>query len=1518
MTLKVFIERPVLSTVISVILVILGILGLIALPITQYPEIAPPTVNVQTSYPGANADVVLNSVIVPLEEQINGVENMTYMTSSAGNDGSASITVFFKQGTNPDLDAVNVQNRVSRATPLLPAEVTRSGVITSKQQSSMVMVFSINSSNKSFDGTFLQNYANINVVPMLKRVNGVGNVTAFGTQDYSMRIWLKPDAMAAYKLIPDDISAALAEQNIEAAPGKVGENSNQSFQYVLKYKGRLKTPEEYGNIIIKATPAGQLLKLKDVARIELGSLDYSVTSTTDNHPSIVIAVFQAAGSNAHAMIKECEKTIATAARSFPPGVNTNMIFTANQFLDVSIDKVVETLIEAFILVSIVVFIFLQDLRSTLIPAIAVPVAIVGTFFFLQLFGFTINLLTLFALVLAIGIVVDDAIVVVEAVHAKLDQHVPTANEATLGAMSEISGAVVSITLVMAAVFIPVTFITGSVGVFYKQFGLTLAVAILISAVNALTLSPALCALLLRPHTENKLRKGFLQRFYAAFNAGFEATTRKYKRAVSFLARRRWIAAVIVLGFIGLFAYLLKVTPAGFVPNEDQSFIMADVSLPPASSLERTTRITDQVVDIAKQQPEMNSVVRIAGSGILSGGNGGSYGSLFMNLKDWDQRKGDKHSLDTVINRLFGATAGIKGANIFFIAPPTLEGFGNTSGFEFQVQDRSGGDITTFYNVNNRFLAALNKRPEIQYATSFFNINFPQYEVEVNVAKCKESNISPASVLSTLQGYYGSLYASNFNEFGKQYRVMIQADAAYRSDVQSLDKVFVRNGNNAMAPITEFVSLKRVYGPEFINRFNLFTSIAVSGAPKPGYSSGDAIRAIQEVAAKTLPVGYGYEFSGLSREELSSGNQTLLIFVLCLIFVYFLLSAQYESYLLPFAVILSLSIGLAGAFIFANIFGVQNNIYLQITLIMLIGLLAKNAILIVEFALARRRAGEPIVQAAIDGAVTRLRPILMTSFAFIFGIMPLMVSSGAGAAGNRSIGTGAVGGMFIGTVFGVFVIPALFIIFQSLQERISRKPKIQPAVVAVALLFLGAMSLGSCVTRKYQSPGMGPVHGSLYRSFADTAHALALTGDTVGMATLPYARLFSDTVLQGLIAEGLRENPDLRVAMERMAEAGENLKQAKAALFPSLSAGLSVNPAKQSPAALDIPPAYIGSYSLTTTTYIASLSTSWEADIWGKLRSSKRSYVASFLESDAGRRVIQTQLIADIASYYYQLLSYDEQLRITVETVKNRADDVVTMKALMESGLATGAAVVQSDANRASAELLVPDIKWNIQETENALSILLGRVPGEIKRTSLAEQVPYDSLATGLPSQLLLNRPDVQQAEFAFRAAFENVNVARAYFYPQLTLTAQGGFSNLQIRDFFDHSVFYNIIGGLTQPIFNERQNKTRLHVAQAVQREAFYAYEKTLLTAGAEVSNSFFSYETAVEKQRTRGDQIKLLEQAVDFTKALLRYSSATNYTDVLTSEQSLLSAQLSGVNDRLQQLQAVVDLYKALGGGWR
>lgn len=1037
---KRFIERPVLSTVVSIIITLLGLLALTSLPVSQYPEIAPPTVTVFAGYQGANADVVMNSVVVPLEEQINGVENMTYMTSSAGNDGSATISVFFKLGTNPDLAAVNVQNRVSRALPLLPQEVTRAGVTTAKQQSGDVLIFALYSDNPAYDQTFIENYASINLVPPIKRVSGVGDATVFGQMQYTMRIWLRPDAMASYGLIPDDINAALAEQNIEAAPGQFGEQGAQSFQYVIKYKGRLKTAAEFGDIVIRSAGNGQLLRLKDIARIELGALSYSSTSQNDGKPSVGVAVSQTAGSNAKQVIEGSIKVLDEASKAFPKGIHYVNYINANDFLNESIEKVVRTLIEAFVLVFLVVFLFLQDWRSTLIPAIAVPVAIIGTFFFLQLFGFTINLLTLFALVLAIGIVVDDAIVVVEAVHSKLDHGYTSAKQATADAMSEITGAIISITLVMAAVFVPVTFITGSAGVFFKQFGLTLAIAILLSAVNALTLSPALCALILKPHKEDGHKKqSLLRRFHTGFNAAFEATTNKYKRAVSFLSAKKWIALTGIALFAGLFYYLLQTTPQAFVPDEDTGLVVGDITLPPSSSMERTDEVAKEVERLARTIPEVTNIFRIAGIGIL-GGSGSNNGLLFMRLKPYDERNGQGQDVQSVIAQLFAKAGGIKEARVMFFAPPTIQGFGFSSGFELQLQDKSGGDITRFGKVSEGFLAALNKRPEIQFASTAFNPNFPQYQVNVDVARAKQAGLSVSDILNTLQGYYGGVYASNFNQFGKQYRVVYQAEPQFRASPEGLNNIYVRNAAGTMAPISEFITLEKVYGPQSINRFNLFTSMTVNGAPKPGFSSGDAIKAIREVAAQHLPVGYGYEFSGVTREELAAGGQTAFIFLLVIAFVYFLLSAQYESYLLPFAVLLSLPVGLAGAFVFASLFGITNNIYVQITMIMLVGLLAKNAILIVEFAVERRRGGMPIVQAALEGAVARLRPILMTSFAFIFGLLPLMLASGAGAIGNQSIGTGAVGGMLIGTVFGVFVIPVLFIIFQSLHEKITGPPK----------------------------------------------------------------------------------------------------------------------------------------------------------------------------------------------------------------------------------------------------------------------------------------------------------------------------------------------------------------------------------------------------------------------------------------------------------------------------------------------
>ncbi len=1036
-----FIERPILSSVISIIIVILGVLGIISLPIEQYPDIAPPTIRVSANYTGANAETVLKSVVTPLEEQINGVEDMTYMTSTASNDGSATIQVYFKQGTDADMAAVNVQNRVARATALLPSEVTRAGVITAKRQNSMLMVFSLYNEDGQYDETFLQNYSRINVIPQIQRINGVGEAMVFGAKDYSMRIWLKPDVMAAYNLGPTDVIAALNEQNLEAAPGRLGEQNNQSFEYVLKYKGKLTQPEEFEDIIIKADQDGNILRLTDVARIELGALNYSISTSTQGSPGIAMAIFQSAGSNAREVIIEAKEVLDDASKSFPPGITYEILMDANQFLDSSIEKVIHTLIEAFILVFIVVFVFLQNFRATLIPAISVPVAIVGTFFFLNIFGFTINLLTLFALILAIGIVVDDAIVVVEAVHAKLDKGAKNAKEAAVSAMNEISTAIVSITLVMSAVFVPVAFITGTTGVFYKQFGITLAISIILSAINALTLSPALCAIFLKPHQHDPEKKqSYLQRFYTSFNVAFDAMTNKYKHTTSFLMKKRWISPVLIIAFSGALYFLMKTTPTGFVPSEDTGRMFVDISLPPATSMEETQRIANQVDAILANTPEVESRSTVVGMSLISG-RGSSYGMVICNLKPFEEREDEGEDLNSVIGKLYGATSQIKDARIIIFTPPMVPGFSISGGIELKLEDKTGGDIKKFEEISKNFLGKLNQRPEVQYATTSFNTNFPQYQVDVNVARCKQSGIPVNSVLTTLQGYIGGYYASDFNRFGKQYRIMVQSEANYRGNPEDLNNMYIRTPSGEMAPITEFINLKRVYGPENITRFNMYTSIDVNGAPNPGYSTGDAILAVQEVAAETLPTGYAYEFSGLTREELKSGNQSIIIFILSLIFVYFLLAAQYESFLLPLSIIFSLPIGIAGSFIFARIMGVENNIYLQISLIMLIGLLAKNAILIVEFALQRRQAGMSIVQSAIEGATARLRPILMTSFAFIFGLIPLVLATGVGANGNRSIGVGAVGGMLIGTMIGILVIPSMYVLFQTLQEKV-KKPEIK--------------------------------------------------------------------------------------------------------------------------------------------------------------------------------------------------------------------------------------------------------------------------------------------------------------------------------------------------------------------------------------------------------------------------------------------------------------------------------------------
>ena len=1122
MNLSRFINRPVLSTVISILLVILGFIGLATLPITQYPDIAPPTVSVSATYTGANAQTVLNAVVSPLEDQINGVEGMMYMTSDASNNGSASITIYFNQGTDPDMAQVNVQNRVSAAQGLLPQEVTQIGVTTRKRQTSMLLIFSIYDMEDKYNIEFIENYANINIIPEIKRVSGVGDAFVMGA-DYSMRIWLKPDVMAQYKLIPADISEALAEQNIEAAPGQFGERSNQTFQYTIRYRGRLQTTEEFENIVIESLPDGEVLRLKDVADIELGRNTYGFDATVDGHKGVSCIVFQMAGTNATQTIQDLEKVLDDMQKSMPAGLGINIAQSANDFLFASIHEVVKTLIEAFILVFIVVYIFLQDMRSTLIPAIAIPVALIATFFALKIIGFSMNLLTLSAMVLAIAIVVDDAIVVVEGVHAKLDQGYKSARLAAIDAMHELGGALVSITLVMMSVFIPVSFMGGTAGTFYQQFGLTMAIAIFFSAVNALTLSPALCAIFLKPHnTEGhednstlkerigtatkEARKIWIQRyaqglgkfmkpkltilftcvailgmifglfsfeehpilcpifivisvlavagmttekFKQTFNADYDSILAKYKNQVLKFIQRKWLSGGLVAASIILLVVFMQITPTGMVPNEDTGTIMGAVTLPPGTSQERAQQILARVDSLVAAEPAVQSRTVISGYSFI-GGQGPGYGSVIIKLKPWEERSTMQNSTIVYATLFMRAQKIIKEAQVLFFAPPMIPGYSVSTDIELNMQDKTGGSLDRFYSVVQDYMAALEERPEITSAATNFNPSFPQYQLDIDAAACKRAGISPSDILSVMQGYYGGLYASNFNSFGKMYRVMVQAEREATKDLESLESIKVRNADGEMAPVSQFVKLTKVYGPDVISRFNLYTSMKVMVAPATGYTSGQALQAIAEVAEQNLPAGFGYELGGMAREEAeTSGSTTGLIFVLCFVFVYLLLSAQYESYILPLAVLLSVPFGLMGSFIFVNgasliggipalqmIIGtMSNNIYMQIALIMLMGLLAKNAILIVEFALDRRKMGMSITWAAVLGAGARLRPILMTSLAMIIGLLPLMFASGAGANGYRTLGTSSIGGMLIGMILQIFIVPALFVAFQYLQEKI---------------------------------------------------------------------------------------------------------------------------------------------------------------------------------------------------------------------------------------------------------------------------------------------------------------------------------------------------------------------------------------------------------------------------------------------------------------------------------------------------
>lgn len=1041
MKLQKFIDRPILSMVISVVILVAGLIGLYALSVEQYPDIAPPTIRVSTTYSGANAEAVQKSVIVPLEEAINGVENMTYMTSTASNTGSAEITVYFKQGTDPDMAAVNVQNKVSTATSLLPAEVTKVGVTTMKRQSSMLMIFGLYSPKGTYDETFLTNYLNINVKPQLQRISGVGEVNVMGG-DYAMRIWLKPDVMAQYELEPADVEAALSSQNIEASIGSIGEDSKNVYQYTLKYRGRLEKEKEFENIVIKAFDDGRVVRLSDIAKVELGSQSYTYTGSVNGSPGTTCMINQTAGTNANEIITSINKYLEELKETLPEDVEVVELMSTKNFLDASINEVIKTLIEAIILVVLVVYVFLQNPRSTLIPTISIFVSLIGTFAALYMAGFSINLLTLFALVLAIGTIVDDAIIVVEAVQTRFDEGYRSPYKAAVDAMNGISSAIVTSTLVFMAVFVPVSFMGGTSGIFYTQFGVTMAVAVGISAINALTLSPALCALILRPNEEiiEGRKPGFSTRFRMAFDSSFRRIVQKYKSGVKFFVKRKWVAWASLGFVVVLLFYLMSTTKTGLVPSEDTGSIFVSLDAPAGSTLAETAEIMGQVEKELKDIPQIENFNKVAGFGMGSG-SGSSHGMFIVKLKHWDERKGDESSVDAISNEIYRRTAHIKNATIFVFSPPMISGYGTGNSFELYIQDRSGKGIDALSKVTDDFLAELNKRPEIKMAYTSFSSKFPQYRVDIDEAQCQRAGITTQDVINTLSGYFGSIYASNFNRFTKLYRVIIQAPSDSRNSMQSLDNIYVKT-TGGMAPVSQFVKLSKTYGSESLTRFNLFSAINVQGMPADGYSSGDVINAVSEVAARTLPTGYGYEYSGMTREEaqMAGSHDTVIIYCICVLFIYLILCALYESLFVPMAVIMSVPFGLAGSFLFARMWGLENNIYLQTGLIMLIGLLSKTAILVTEYATERRKSGMTLTQAAMSAAAVRLRPILMTALTMVFGMLPLMFASGVGANGNRSLGVGVVGGMVIGTVALLFVTPAFFIVFQYVEERVMSKRK----------------------------------------------------------------------------------------------------------------------------------------------------------------------------------------------------------------------------------------------------------------------------------------------------------------------------------------------------------------------------------------------------------------------------------------------------------------------------------------------
>ena len=1485
----------------AVVIMLVGIISFVNLPVEQFPDIAPPVVEVSADYTGASAEAVQKSVIVPIEEAINGVDGIDYISSSSTSSGNASISVTFKSGIDPDMAVVMVKNRVAEVEGILPQEVLKTGVHVEKDQRAFLKIIALECPDNRYDNDFITNYFNINLSPRLQRIKGVSSIQLLGNI-YAMRIWMDPKRMAKYNLTPSDIEEALNAQNIEAAIGTLGEDSKHTFQYTMVYRGRLINAEEFSNIVLKALPTGGSLLLGDVARCELGTENYSNDGWVNSHNGVVAILTQAVGSNAREVNHEIDRVLQQVKPHLPPGLEFKVLLDTNHFLDASVHEVSMTLIEAIILVVLIVLLFIQDGRATLIPAIAIVVSLIGTFAFLYVAGFSLNLITLFALVLVIGTVVDDAIVVVEAVQGEFEKGTRQPYQATLGAMGHIGTAVITTTIVFMCVFIPISFMGGLSGTYYKQFGLTMAVAVAISTLNALTLSPALCALLMRPKESGQPTP----RFFTAFNTAFATIAEKYFTALTVFMRHKWMAAGLTAVAILLSTVLLRMIPTSLMPDEDTGNVLVDINTPAGSTLEQTKKSVLKASKAIGDVDEIESVASVAGWSIL-GGDGANTGLLIIKLKHWDERPGSDHTIDAVIEKIEQRLDSIKSADMFAYALPTVTGYGFSDGIELNVQSFEGDPIAQVKQVTDEFAKALEEREEIGTVYNAYKINFPQYTVSVNAAICKRYGIEASTVLSVLNGYIGSNYASQVNAFGRLYHVMLQADPELRADADDLNNIFVATEDNPYIPITELVSLKKSYGVQSLGRFNLFSSINIEVEPADGYSSGEAIRAIEETSEKVLPQGYGYEFTGTTREEVNSSDNTVWVFVIVILFIYLVLCSLYESLLIPLAVLFSVPFGLVGSCVFALAFELENNIYMQVGIIMIIGLLAKTAILLTEYASARRRQGLAIRDAALEAAKARLRPIIMTAMTLIIGLLPLAFASGAGAVGNMSLGLCVIGGMTVGTLSLLFFVPLFFMFFQKMEERYMPKRMKHTATVLI-LMAIHLSLFTSCKTYSSYQPQQVATD-SLVRSDITAI-------DTTGNVVLKRWRdVFTDPKLVVLIEEGLQGNSDLRIAHLQIDAAKAELRQAKGSLFPSLemkAEGETKRIYSNEKSDDNEDENIIGK----DDTFGIGPELSWEIDIFGKMRNARKAAVATVEEKQAYAQAVQVELIATIATGYYRLAMLDAQMADTRAILQSWDESIRAQKALMAVGEATSDEVAQAEASRLEAETTLEDLQKQMLQAEHALCTVLGRKSGHVERHNFLTSVAQLKSFSSIPVQALAVRPDVRQAEAALKGAFYLTNEARAAFYPSLNIGGQVGWSHNADNDVSLSGLLTRAFGSLTMPIFAQGRLKAELRKAKAEQEEARINFQQTVIKASQEVNDILANQQFARKAVSQNEQRIERLSHVLQVTETRMKYESEVNFLQVLMARQSLLEARLSLIENRYQLVDAYIQLYRALGGG--